>query len=220
MPAFSRNQAFASTLFAYFFFIGFEQSDSRCVSSWPLSVDWTRALFLLLLSLCIHLKKKNPSSCQCVVKVPLDFVSVLTDLPASFAVHSVRALSLGRVLNSCLYEHRKTKTRTERRAQNFNSVTQLICFFVLFSYPYKCTHILCLWGGRSTKQTTRISKFSFCFIQFWFVLFTLYVYIYISFAGMYSILDSTTGGVQQWWYIIGIHLVDLCASPVLEAHDV
>lgn len=216
MPAFSRNQAFASTLFRLFLLHWF-----RAIRL-PLCVELTTLRWLnkspFPLSLSAYIWKKNPSSCQCVVKVPLDFVSVLTDLPASFAVHSVRALSLGRVLNSCLYEHRKT--RTERRAQNFNSVTQPICFFVLFSYPYKCTHILCLWGGRSTKQTTRISKFSFCFIQFWFVLFTLYVYIYISFAGMYSILDSTTGGVQQWWYIIGIHLVDLCASPVLEAHDV
>ena len=76
-----------------------------------------------------------------------------------------------------------------------------------------------LRGERSNRNKQNFEIF-FLFYSI-FVSLVYIVCIYISFAGMYSISDSTTGGVQQcWWYIVGIHLVDLCASSVLQAHHV
>ena len=72
-------------------------------------------------------------------------------------------------------------------------------FFFLAIHPYKCRIFIYFILFKNTRNFKRISKFRCCvIIQFRFCLYflTLFVcHIYISFAGMYSIWDWTTGGV-------------------------
>ena len=92
MPAFPRNQAFASTLFSFFLsffthssFHWFQavKTPVVCRVDHSLLIEHEKSPFFLLSLNSAFKNFLNPSSCQCVVKVPLCFVSVLTDLPPS-----------------------------------------------------------------------------------------------------------------------------------------
>ena len=146
--------------------------------------------------------------------------------PPVVAAHSVRALSLGRVLKSCAYASSVCMTvRTKRRAHHLNIVTQPI--FSSSIHPYQCRIFIFYFDFflriPETLKEFRTFVAVLLFNSFLFVFLDIVCmpHLYFICWNVFNLrLDHGWGGaLSRWWYIIRIHLaVDLCALPLCLKH--